>query len=51
MQNLTKNQKKTLLSNPNVLKLLEKQVIFKPEFKVRAVELLLEGLPPKYLVL
>jgi len=51
MQNLTKNQKKTLLSNPNVLKLLEKQVIFKPEFKVRAVELLLEGLPPNEIFL
>ena len=46
MQNFTEAQKRKLLKNPNVLKLTAKQVIFKSTFKVKAVQLLFDGLPP-----
>lgn len=44
MQNFTPDQKKVLLENPNVLKITENHLVFKPEFKVKAVEFYLRGM-------
>lgn len=46
MQNLSKSQKKTLLDNPNVLKITESHVVFTPAFKIKAVELYASGKLP-----
>ena len=44
MQNFTPKQKAVLLENPNVLKITENHLVFKPEFKVKAVEFHLKGM-------
>jgi len=44
VQNFTPKQKMVLLENPNVLKITENHLVFKPEFKVRAVEFYLKGM-------
>lgn len=46
MQTFTINQKKILLKNPNVLKLTENHLVFKPEFKFIAVNFYLQGMSP-----
>jgi hypothetical protein len=44
MHELSVNQRKTLLKNPNVEKITEKQVIFTSKFKVKSVESFIGGL-------
>ena len=46
MQQLTAEQKKILLNNPNVLKITDSHVVYTPAFKIRAVEFNLKGEPP-----
>ena len=48
MQNLSAYQRRSLLQNPNVEKVTEKHVIFTAKFKVRAVELYLDGNSPDH---
>ncbi len=43
---ITRKQRKALAENPNVLKITDSQVMFKPEFKIKAVEANLNGEPP-----
>ncbi len=44
MQSFTPNQRTKLLANPNVLKITDSHIIFKPEFMINAVEMFLEGI-------
>ena len=43
MQSFTSEQKRILLLNPIVLKITNKHVVYRSEFKVKAVELSLRG--------
>lgn len=47
MDQLSKDQKQKLLKNPNVEKITENHVVFKSTFKIKAVELYLEGKSPE----
>lgn len=47
MDQLSKDQKQKLLKNPNVEKITEIHVVFKSSFKIKAVELYLDGKRPK----
>ena len=47
MGKLTSGQRVALLENPNVLKITDKHVVFKPEFKITAAKLSMEGYPPE----
>lgn len=44
MQSFTPSQKKKLLTNPNVLKITENHLVFKPEFKIKAVDHFMRGM-------
>ncbi len=45
MTRIPPSVRKTLLSNPNVLKITENHVVFTPGFKLKAVELSQQGIP------
>lgn len=47
MNEFTEEQKKKLLKNSNVEKVTNKHVVFKPKFKIKAVEAYLDGNSPK----
>jgi len=47
MNQLSDEQKKKLLKNPNIEKITNNHVIFKANFKIRAVELYLDGKNPE----
>jgi len=47
MNQLSAEQKKKLLKNSNIEKITNNHVIFKPSFKIRAVELYLDGENPE----
>lgn len=49
MQELSNYQKKVLLNNSNVEKILEKNVIFTSNFKISAVEKFLKGMKPDHI--
>ena len=46
MDQLSKDQKQKLLKNPNVEKITENHVVFKASFKIKAVELYINGKSP-----
>ena len=46
MQELSDYQRRVLLKNPNVEKITEKHVVFKSNFKIKAVEKYLKGWSP-----
>ena len=46
MDHLTDDQRRILLKNPNVQKITNSHVVYKPEFKINAVELYLKGVSP-----
>jgi transposase len=47
MKKLTKQQRQDFEKNPNVLKTTDSHVVFRPEFKLKAVKLCDEGMSPK----
>lgn len=46
MDHLTDDQRRILSKNSNVLKVTKSHLIYKPEFKIKAVELYLKGISP-----
>lgn len=49
MQELSNYQRKVLLNNPNVEKIVEKNVIFTSKFKISAVEKFIKGIKPDHI--